>query len=187
MVCCLCCRHVHVAEKETVTPTTAAFLEFLHSEPLCRLLSHLTGLDLAENLIRPTDCAEFTGTSITGRAVESSTIQEQDMAVMDAQTVSDKHVQLSVAAASSEEWGQQPGPSVRSHSSGLGSELTESEKGSCNGSSTSICGLQGQSPAAKVRGELLCWRPGDYTLASDQDLSLRECELHLLLHFNCNG
>ena len=36
-------------------PTTSALLEFLHSEPFCRLLSHLTGLDLAENVIRLTE------------------------------------------------------------------------------------------------------------------------------------
>ena len=43
------------------------------------------------------------------------------------------------------------------------------------------------STVARIKGELLCFRPGDYTLVSDQDLSLRESELHLLLHFSCDG
>ena len=41
-----------MADKQSLPPITTAFLEFLHSEPFCRLLSHLTGLDLAENVIR---------------------------------------------------------------------------------------------------------------------------------------
>lgn len=41
-----------MAEKQSLPPVTTAFMEFLHSEPFCRLLSHLTGLDLAENVIR---------------------------------------------------------------------------------------------------------------------------------------
>ena len=39
----------------------------------------------------------------------------------------------------------------------------------------------------RIKGEVLCFRPGDYTLVNDQDLSLRENELHLLLHFCCDG
>ena len=41
-----------MADKQSLPPITTAFLEFLHSEPFCRLLSHLTGLDLAENVIQ---------------------------------------------------------------------------------------------------------------------------------------
>ena len=52
VLCFVCHRHVHVAEKQSLPPTITAFLEFLQSEPFCRLLSHLTGLDLAENVIR---------------------------------------------------------------------------------------------------------------------------------------
>lgn len=48
-------RHVHLGELESLPPVTAALLQFLHSEPFCRLLSHLTGLDLAENVMRPVE------------------------------------------------------------------------------------------------------------------------------------
>lgn len=41
-----------MAMEESLPSIVTAFMEFLHSEPFCRLLSHLTGLDLAENIIR---------------------------------------------------------------------------------------------------------------------------------------
>ena len=47
--------------------------------------------------------------------------------------------------------------------------------------------VQDHHTVAKVRGELLCVRPGDYTLVSEQDPTLGESELHLLLHLCCDG
>ena len=40
---------------------------------------------------------------------------------------------------------------------------------------------------ARVRGELLCCCPGDYTLISDCDTSSGESALDVLLHFCCEG
>ena len=45
-------RRVHVAEEKGFPQTTAGLLELLHTEPFCLLLSHLTGLDLAKDVIR---------------------------------------------------------------------------------------------------------------------------------------
>ena len=43
---------MHVAEEKSLPQTTAGLLELLHTEPFCLLLSHLTGLDLAKDVIR---------------------------------------------------------------------------------------------------------------------------------------
>ena len=50
-----------MCEDDSLTSTVTALLEFLYSEPFCRLLSHLTGLDLAENVIRITEEEEGEG------------------------------------------------------------------------------------------------------------------------------
>ena len=42
-----------MADKQCLPLMTASLMRFLLSEPFCRLLSHLTGLDLADNVIRP--------------------------------------------------------------------------------------------------------------------------------------
>ena len=169
-----------MAERETVPLVTAALLEFLGSEPVCRLLSHLTGLDLAENLIRP-DCTEAAESS-QGGAGEVEAVEQ----TMGAHTESEIQHSMMTTTAS----GHQHRPSTSSAQScpsTVVSELPDSGSEPCNGSSRSVTGHQGQSSGAHVRGELLCFQPGDYTLASDQDPSLGECELHLLLCFNCDG
>ena len=43
---------MHVAEEKSLPQITAGLLELLHTEPFCLLLSHLTGLDLAKDVIR---------------------------------------------------------------------------------------------------------------------------------------
>ena len=45
-------RHLHVAEEGSLPPSTAGLPQLLSCEPFCRLLSHLTGLDLAKDVIR---------------------------------------------------------------------------------------------------------------------------------------
>lgn len=177
------CRHVHVAERESVPPSMAAFLEFLHSEPLCRLLSHLTGLDLAGNLIRP----GLTATDAAGSPSHCSCGSAEQ--AMCAQIEPEMRHNMETATAP-EEIGGRHRPSASSAESskcGHGSEAPERVTELGNGSSISTSGQQGQSSPAQVRGELLCFRPGDYTLASDQDPSLGESELHLLMFFNCYG
>ena len=42
-----------MADRTTVSPLVASCLTLIQSEPFCLLLSHITGLDLAENVIRP--------------------------------------------------------------------------------------------------------------------------------------
>lgn len=88
------CRHVHVAEAASLPLTTAACLKFLHSEPFCRLLAHLTGLDLAEDIIRPdlkqlemTKEEESSATSCSNTGESSRDQETQDPESKDSQTV----------------------------------------------------------------------------------------------------
>ena len=65
-------------------------------------------------------------------------------------------------------------------------EAAAAQLDECTGSS--VAGSKGmEAAAAQLRGELLHLRPGDYTLASDQDPSVGETDLHLLLHFCCES
>ncbi len=58
-------RHLHRADEATLPPISKACLEFFHSGPFCLLLAHLTGLELAQNVIRPVviedDCVPTSG------------------------------------------------------------------------------------------------------------------------------
>ena len=45
---CACPRHLHLADPGSLPPLAAEFLHFLHSEPLCFLLTHLTGVELVQ-------------------------------------------------------------------------------------------------------------------------------------------
>ena len=46
-------RHVHTATVESIPPISAFCQKFLCSEPFCLLLAHITGLDLARNVVKP--------------------------------------------------------------------------------------------------------------------------------------
>lgn len=46
-------RHIHTASTESVPPISTYCQKLLSSEPFCRLLAHVTGLDLAQNVVRP--------------------------------------------------------------------------------------------------------------------------------------
>ena len=67
----LFCRHVHVAEECSLPPSTAGLLQLLHCEPFCRLLSHLTGLDLAQNIIRLDTQGENEGEPCSSSAISN--------------------------------------------------------------------------------------------------------------------
>lgn len=60
-----------------------------------------------------------------------------------------------------------------------------SSEDQCIGANGEESGRHDCQSVAEVRGELLQLRPGDYSLVSDQDPSIRETQLHLLLHFCC--
>ncbi len=88
------CRHVHTVSPEggvlivvpilpcrrvhTVSPEGTGALEqltrVLTSQPFCLLLSHLTGLDLAENVIRDTSLS--TGTLYNCQTIASIVLEE---------------------------------------------------------------------------------------------------------------
>lgn len=144
---CFIHRHVHVAVKESLPPITAALMEFLHSEPFCRLLSHLTGLDLAKNIIQYEENEEQPPRLVID---ENSSIKGE----MDGELT----------------------PNCQKKPS----ECTS--KPDATSSATPHDGY-----AAKIRGELLAFHPGDYTLVSDQDPTMEECELDLNLHLCCDG
>ena len=75
---------------------------------------------------------------------------------------------------------------VTSVAGSKGMEAAAAQLDECTGSS--VAGSKGmEAAAAQLRGKLLHLRPGDYTLASDQDPSVGETELHLLLHFCCES
>ena len=46
-------RHLHTADNGDLPPAVKELQELCSSEPFCILLSHLTGLDLVEGVIRP--------------------------------------------------------------------------------------------------------------------------------------
>ena len=213
-----CCRRVHVAEKQSLPPVTTAFVEFLHSEPLCRLLSHLTGLDLAEDVIRPNaafdeePCSSASGGCEYSVGVYGNGSSKEE----DIEGVGEEETKLSDGsrklppAASSTSSSSCPDISVSKNSKlGPSSSIPDNDLGhklNCTNApaapshkdqASGVVTRQEQhhethhhchsAAAAKVRGELLCFQPGDYTLVSDQDPTIAECALDLMLHFSCNG
>ena len=60
-----------------------------------------------------------------------------------------------------------------------------SSEDQCIGANGGESSRHDSQSVAEVGGELLQLRPGDYSLVSDQDPSIGETQLHLLLHFCC--
>lgn len=58
-------RHIHTAFVESVPPISAYCQMFLCSEPFCRLLAHVTGLDLARNVVKPPIEDDSSGSSVS--------------------------------------------------------------------------------------------------------------------------
>lgn len=196
-----------MAEEQSLPSTTAAFLQFLHSEPFCRLLSHLTGLDLAENVIRCDMTEEGGGQFCSSTSRE---YKENDGMSQDESSPSNKKEDVGkhtsglqncsrkpplVTISNSKDPDYQQGPSAgtstqddASVQSSCGSNVitsTNNDPPSLTANSPGPAAVH--HPAAKIRGELLCFQPGDYTLVSDKDPTIGECALDLLLHFCCDG
>lgn len=164
---CVCVfhRHVHVAMEESLPSIITAFMEFLHSEPFCRLLSHLTGLDLAENIIRSDESGGQPCLLVTNESTShESTCSKAEM---------DGELTANCQQGSS------------------GNSTSQGNESSSKPDISSFTPHDGQDivhpSVAKIRGELFSFRPGDYTLVNDQDPTIGECALDLHIHFCCDG
>ena len=181
---------------------TKSCLEFLHSEPFFRLLSHLTGLELAENIIKP-NLEELVATS-------------DDPVVISDDLVDDTKVQANFPECEAKESRNAVDSGtgeVLENSAQSAGKVTEEESHSealkestvgaiCDGSSdaqaevippTCVSGPNASSqdgncaPAASCHGDLYHWQPGDYTLVNDSDPELGEYALDATLFFSCEG
>jgi len=186
---------------------TKACLEFLHSEPFFRLLSHLTGLELAENIIKP-NLGELVATSDDPVTISNDLLEGEDNMVppnlFESEQLKPKEPRSGVDSGISE---------VLKSSAQTAGKVTEGESHSesvkesivsanCDGSSdaqaevsppTCVSGSHSSSqnencaPAASCHGDLYHWQPGDYTLANDSDPELGEYALDATLFFSCEG
>ena len=181
---------------------TKTCLEFLHSEPFFRLLSHLTGLELAENIIRP-NLEELVATS-DGPVMISDDPVEDTMIQSNLPESEAKESRSGVDSGTGEvlkNSAQSPGKVTEGESHG--ESLKESTvSANCDGSSdaqaevgppTCVSGSHASSqdgncaPVASCHGDLYHWQPGDYTLANDSDPELGEYALDATLFFSCEG
>ena len=187
---------------------TKACLEFLHSEPFFRLLSHLTGLELAENIIKP-NLEELVATSDDPAMISDDLLEEEDTMVppnlLEGEQPKGKGSRSGDDSGTSEvlkSSAQTAGKVTveESHSESVIKEFTVSAN--CDGSSdaqaevsppTCVSGSHSSSqnencvPAASCHGDLYHWQPGDYTLANDSDPELGEYVLDATLFFSCEG
>lgn len=147
-----------MAMEESLPSIITAFMKFLHSEPFCRLLSHLTGLDLAENIIR----SDESGGQPCHLVPNESTSHESSSSKSEMNGELTPQCQQGSASQAS------PKPDISSSTP-------------CDGPGTV------RPSVAKVRGELFSFCPGDYTLVNDQDPNIGECALDLHIHFCCDG
>ena len=170
-------RHVHIAEGSSLPLIVSGCSEFLRSEPFCRLLAHLTGLDLAEGVIRPSLEELDRPDSETSAASEKTS------------AAGSTKKKIAAAACSSFKDGESNSdcleatpispPSLESTDTPSSSHLEDE-----NTSSALIgCG----HPVANCRGDLYYWQPGDYTLASDFDVEAGEYALEAALYLCCEG
>jgi Rps23 Pro-64 3,4-dihydroxylase Tpa1-like proline 4-hydroxylase len=200
-------RHVHLAERQSLPPTITAFLEFLHSEPFCRLLSHLTGLDLAENVIRcdgtgegkEQPCSSMSNEHRENEGmsqVESSSSKGKGAVGQETGLLngSGKHLQTNPKTHPIHKQGLSSAGSCIQSDETVDLSLPDADTSvACHNDPCSCVTVSPSEPAtvhhrvAKISGELLCFQPGDYTLVTDHDLAATgDCVLDLLLHFCCD-
>ena len=151
-----------------------SFTELLQSEPFCRLLSHVTGLDLAHNIIRPvlsTECRVSEDEECREKGVKLTKSVNQSTCA----TQQDQPSSSSRSEACSEQKLDQNGTTV----------LTGDDNKTEVGSSSNHKSL---GPASECRCDLYRWQTGDYTLAADEsDPGLGNYCLDAMLSFNCEG
>ena len=153
------------------TATSSSETVTVHSQDECTVTS-VAGSTVETAAAQLDEC---TGSSIAGSTVETAAAQ------LDECTGSSVAGSKGMEAAAAQ-LDECTGSSV----AGSTVETAAAQLDECTGSS--IAGSKGmEAAAAQLRGELLHLRPGDYTLASDQDPSVGETDLHLLLHFCCEG
>ena len=179
-----------MAVQQSIPPAMTAFLEFLHSEPFCCLLSHLTGLDLAENVIRTNMTEEKWEEPCSSTNNECQVNDRRDSGGDGNEVKQTEEPQVAEIKKDGHTQEQQ-GISRSILSTQLNCSLSDDDTSTtrCNDLCTSAnsSSVDHHVAVAKVRGELLYFWPGDYTLVSDQDPSIGQCELHLHLHFCCDG
>lgn len=198
------CRHVHIAEGSSIPVMVSSCLEFLRSEPFCRLLAHLTGLDLAEDIIRPsleqldgpdsetsaasdeTSAAESTNTVAVAASCSSSKDGESNSniprAIVNVCSRDEDRNNCHKAVPHSEHSNNTTPISLPSL------EDTNAPSSSHSEDENASSALIGHSrPVANCRGDLYYWQHGDYTLASDFDIETGEYALETALYFCCEG
>lgn len=151
-----------MAMEKSLPSIVTAFMEFLHSEPFCRLLSHLTGLDLAENIIRSDESGGQPCLLVTN---ESTNHESTCSSSMDGELT----------------------PNCQQGSSGDSTSQGNKSSSKLDISSFEFTQDTVHPSVAKIRGALFSFRPGDYTLVNDQDPTIGECALDLHIHFCCDG
>lgn len=177
---------------------TKACLEFLHSEPFFRLLSHLTGLELAENIIKP-NLGELVATSDDPFTISNDLLEGEDTMVPPNLFESEPQPKAKeprsgvdsgtseVVKSSAQTAGKVTGG--ESHSESVKESTVSANCGGSSDAQAEVSPPQNENcaPAASCHGDLYHWQPGDYTLANDSDPELGEYALDATLFFSCEG
>ena len=209
-------RRTLLANSTSLLPTTKACLDVILSEPFCRLLSHLTGLDLVHNVIRSDNTVESPSSTSESGVEELNQSNEKTKAVCyltkdescsSRTSVSDgkndenmlkdsggcKNRSISKKCRDSE-FSENRVNTQKTLSEPLrkASELKDSLINAHPSFASSV--LQDEStskqspPAGLCRGDLCCWQPGSYTLAGGEaDPGLGKFCLDAILYFCCEG
>ena len=210
-------RHIHIADGSTVPLITKRCLEFLHSEPFCRLLAHLTGLELAENIIKPDlSLLEEAGTPSSALLTNEETGESSgDVPSTDGLANTAETGELSGDGPSTDglantaETGELSGggPSTDKLGNKDGGQTTSAQAASQESNmkyerklatigedvpveTSEVVNAditEGSHPVALCGGDLFYWQPGDYVLATDSDQKLGEYVLDAILYFCCEG
>ena len=190
-------RHVHVAEGSSIPLIAKGCLEFLQSEPFCRLLAHLTGLDLAEGIIRPSleqldglDSERGVAFEGTSAAMSTSEVAASSNSSKDEESIGELDAARGQGDYDQEDTsncGRVPlsSKTASSFSSSLEDRHLLSTSSMKDKNSPPLVGSG--HPVASCHGEFYYWQPGDYTLANDLDLDAGEYALDAVLCFCCEG
>lgn len=201
-------RRVLIANPSSLPPITKACLDLVLSEPFCRLLSHLTGLDLVHNVIRTNET--------TGQSSNDFESGDEDVGPSDKITDNVDNDKTSAKGTCSKIEDGLSGTNGCARDS-VGSKFKEDgvknetaltnsplinpkptpvslndahPTSNPNTSNSSKCESSSSEsrPAGLCRGDLYSWQAGSYTLAgAEDDPGLGRFCLDSIFYFCCEG
>ena len=161
-------RHTLTAVPSSYLPLTQSFMTLLLAKPFCLLLAHMTELELVQDCIKPDQ-------------QEENLDEEKECSEVGASN--GHHTSLEHQNSSSSPPLKPGSPSdCRNSSHQLNSRTPNCQEG------LEHCGGPELTSSALCRGEICCWRHGDYTLAGDPtDPGLGHFCLEACICFNPEG